>query len=264
MQKFRTNHTVSFFTVRLILFIMCLFLYATISAQEQVKSLFDFEPFPQQNGRANLDRLQAISQSQSVKEANFIVVNSIPDIQIDKRISIKLNDNESEEYLAEYISTKPNSDDFHWYGISDTRKSWASIQMVNGETFGEFTLRDRDFRFYTFEKKVVLIETNKDVYMDRVCRHRDDNEVLDKDDFITHEKSLGNNVIRVLVLYTNASEQHMNPSQRAAMLIGESNVALMNSGISLGEVKFEGAGVVKLDNFIENTFQDAFIDLSSN
>lgn len=194
-----------------------------------------------------------------------VSVTSIPIIQNGGVILIDFMDGEpAVQYKANHIWSEGKGDNFEWHGVAiGEKEGWARLTQNEGEVFGEIVYGQRDFRLYTFGKSSVLIEIDKQFYGNKICTQEFSDEVSgDSIGDIQHleKSSSGTNTIRVLTLYTVASEAHMNPSQRASMLINEANASLINSGVSLGEVRFEGAGVARLDNFIENSNNSAFED----
>ncbi|MBC6996096.1 zinc-dependent metalloprotease family protein [Neolewinella lacunae] len=137
-----------------------------------------------------------------------------------------------------------------------------SLKKRNDEIFGSLTYQGRHFRIRNLERGFpVLIELEKVNESFAYCSSKVEELAIKPPN--QHNAKIDCaplRLIRILTLYTSAaSATGLNPVTEAADMIGNSNIALINSG--LNDVRFENAGVQLFNGFVETNTNNPGLDI---
>jgi len=168
-------------------------------------------------------------------------------------------------YTTSYAEQKTNGD-FDWYGEEkESAGNWISLKKKDGKIFGSLSYSGRNFRLRNLEADFPVLVELKQVRQNHDHCSSNKHMSLDTPPAPDYDKVNCEplRVIRILTLYsTAANATGLNPVTEAADMIGNSNIALINSG--LNDVRFEGAGVQVYNGFTETDTDNPVADIDND
>lgn len=202
----------------------------------------------------SLERLATMRTNNAFLEITPVYASDIEELQQDGKLPIQLPGLNTPVYFTTTQVEQKTNGDFDWYGEDDEGTGgWASLKKRDGLLFGSLTYDGRNFRLRNLEPGFpVLIELKKvNQNYDHCSSTKGDLSVKPPTSDYDKDNCAPLRIIRILTLYSSAADAltGLNPVTEAADMIGNSNIALINSG--LNDVRFEGAGVQLYNGFTE-------------
>ena len=242
-----------------------IFLTSSHLCAQDKPTLFDYTSPTQSLSEEILNRVNLLKLDPSYLDVKIITIRSLPKTQKDGFVSINLPDVISNiEFEARDVTTNA-SGDFSWYGVTTgSKEGWMLLMRENGDTFGHIVYGKRDFKVLSSNNQSVIIESNLGMSKEVKCKFKPSkkpksNGKVDKEK-ITSKSQCNDRKVRVLVIYTPAVKRKIYPPQEASLLINTTNIALQQSGVSSGVLRFELAGVRELPGFVEDPNNRAITD----
>lgn len=143
------------------------------------------------------------------------------------------------------------------------------LMYYNGHSYGSMQLGNRYFRIESLSKDIqILIELDSKILNSKDACATDHNTL--KKNIITQpnyqtKASCNSRNVRVLVMFTNAANRISNPNQLANIVIANTNRSLYNSRIYSSNLRFQLAGIKKINwNESNSANNDLYEDLVNN
>lgn len=214
----------------------------------------------------SLVKLANVQANTAYKSVTPVLVDNLISTEPNQEIRIDLpGDDEALTLVAKNVSSFENGN-LRWYGENpNDAGTYALLINDEGGFYGKVVTKHRSFSLQEIAPGVhFLLEYDQTQEGIVECPSKP----TGTDGKSPNPEKNGCNgvtTVRILVLYTDAAlQQTMNISQTAGTMIGSANIAAINSDLDAEDIRFEGAGVRRLPDFIEtdnnNPIDDAIAD----
>lgn len=240
---------------------------ASISAQEQHTVLSVNTDFlPSLLSPESLLKLTRVQANEAYISITPVILNDSSILDRNDELVIELPGSDlSLSFSAKEVSFS-EGEYFHWYGESknDPNNYILLIKDKKG-LYGKIVTKHRSFSIQELLPGLPFLLEYNQVEDGIVECPSAPSEGGGKIQELEKNGCAGVTTVRVMVLYTDAADQQvMNISQTAGTMIGSANIAAINSDLDAEDIRFEGAGVRRLPDFIEtdnnNPIDDAIAD----
>lgn len=217
------------------------------------------------------NRLENVKRNPIYKRVQAIKVGNIKALQNRSRLPITIPGRQ-ELFTARVDRLEAISEEeFVWNGIIEEEKGTVLIIAKNGAIYGQINIGNEIYEIHDLGKQQnILVQINETIYTEAECATENPSEIeLNEREPLIQPRHHCNVLVRVLVLYTDAAAQVVNPPYHADLLINQTNTALRNSGIGVQDLTFELAAVRRLANFNEtgdivDDRDDLRVDVAAN
>ena len=214
----------------------------------------------------SLVKLANVQANTAYKSVTPVLVDNLISTEPNQEIRIDLpGDDEALTLVAKNVSSFENGN-LRWYGENpNDAGTYALLINDEGGFYGKVVTKHRSFSLQEIAPGVhFLLEYDQTQEGIVECPSKP----TGTDGKSPNPEKNGCNgvtTVWILVLYTDAAlQQTMNISQTAGTMIGSANIAAINSDLDAEDIRFEGAGVRRLPDFIEtdnnNPIDDAIAD----